>query len=421
MDTSHVVFFFGSGVSIPSDMPDVRTITGGVFNEPIVFSANERYEHCDRAEPAPNSEERVDRVRAFLGIVSNYAQRVLCESGKPDQLVTYEDLYHLCAQVVTDQSGGDTRSTDPFNLAIRPFSEKLKREAETPLLSGSDDRLNNLAYTAREATFLITGVVREMLHSDNVNDESFLPLLKAIDETGRRQKGVEQVTIVTLNHDVLVETLLEKHRDLKPVVNFEDGFGPAEDGVRKYDPERLFNDSARLRLIKPHGSINWYFAESDSNRQRYSDVAIFDGDPFDDGRDYGFYPVTGESSFLSGIGKESSYQSGIFGDMVEAFQHVLRRTTTVIESGFGWQDYGMRSILMRYLTRKKENRLLRLHPKKDPEDPASEIKLPSHAYLKSLRVNSKGGLTPEGLIDGPNYMSHEDVSWTKIKEVLGLP
>jgi len=92
MDPSHVVFFFGSGVSIPSGMPDVRTITGGVFNEPIVFSENKRYEHCDRAEPATNSDERVDRVRAFLSIVSNHAQRVLCEGGKPDQPVTYEDL-----------------------------------------------------------------------------------------------------------------------------------------------------------------------------------------------------------------------------------------------------------------------------------------------------------------------------------------
>jgi hypothetical protein len=201
------------------------------------------------------------------------------------------------------------------------------------------------------------------------------------------------VTIVTLNHDVLVETLLEKHFDWRPGIDFEDGFGPAEDDVRKYDPERLFNDSARLRLIKPHGSINWYFDDDgptallpSARRECFS---------------------KSEPSFLSGIGKEGRYQYGIFGDMVEAFQHVLRQTTTVIESGFGWQDEGMYNLLTQYLCRRTENQLLRLHPMKDR---GPEIKLPDHAQLRPR---------PEGLIDGPNHMCY--TSWDDIKNKLGLP
>lgn len=364
----------------------------------------------------------MSKIRGFLRVVHYHARRVLDESDKPNQPVTYEDLYHLCAQVVTDTSGGATRYTDPFNLAIRPFSEKLRRDAKPFLLEDPEphilDGSKPLLSTAEEGCWLITGVVRGMLNSDNVDDdsalkESFLPLLEAVNEAKCRQKDVKQVTIVTLNHDVLVETLLEKHCDLTPGIGFKDGFGPLEEGTRRYKPDRLFDDSAKVRVIKPHGSINWYSDED-------GPIAL---------------PVThrvsnrlrprrfekSEPSFLSGIGKEGRYQYGIFGDMVEAFQHVFRQTTNAIESGFGWQDEGMHNLLSRYLYRRKENQLLRLHPKKDPEDPASEIKLPSHAYLKSLRVNSKGGLTPEGLIDGPNYMSHEDASWTKIKEVLGLP
>jgi len=66
VDLSHVVFFFGSGVSIPSGMPDIQKITRGLFDPSIVFSNNGRYEHGIRAETAPNSDERMSKIRGFL-------------------------------------------------------------------------------------------------------------------------------------------------------------------------------------------------------------------------------------------------------------------------------------------------------------------------------------------------------------------
>lgn len=199
---------------------------------------------------------------------------------------------------------------------------------------------------------------------------------------------------------------------MTPGIGFKDGFGPLEEGTRRYKPDRLFDDSAKVRVIKPHGSINWYSDEDGlialpvthrvSNRLR---LRRFE---------------KSEPSFLSGIGKKGRYQYGFFGDMVEAFQHVFRQTTNAIESGFGWQDEGMHNLLSRYLYRRKENQLLRLHPKKDPDDPTSQIDLPDHAQFTSLPDSLDDPPTPEGLVDDPyEYMCY--TSWEDIKEALGLP
>lgn len=194
---------------------------------------------------------------------------------------------------------------------------------------------------------------------------------------------------------------------MEPGIKFEDGFGTLKNSVRLYEPARLFDESTTTRIIKPHGAIDWYFATPYGEGHRQSKWTIFDSEPFDGRTNYGYYPMKGEASFLSGIGKEEEYQSSIFGDMVEAFQRSLRQTSIVIESGFGWQDYGMRSILMRYLKRSDSNRLLSLHPSGD---------------LSSNTLFDAAGYRPRGVLRTlPKYMSHEDVSWKEIKKVLGLP
>ena len=93
---------------------------------------------------------------------------------------------------------------------------------------------------------------------------------------------------------------------------------------------------------------------------------------------------------------------------MEAMLQALHQTNIVIESGFGWQDYGMSSLLRRYLNRSDGNKLLLLHPRSDfpDEDP--------------LLGDNPFSATPEGLIKSlSKYMSK--TSWEDIKEALGLP
>lgn len=167
----HVVFFFGSGVSMPtfSTVSDsdfegsVEEITHKVLEAPLVFTEHKRYAFPDSVETNPNigqphetSDERIERVRSFLEVVRGQAEAFLHRFNRD---VTYEDLYALCGEVVSYEEERKL-ATEPVNPAIRPFSEVLRNEANDFLLRDDD---NPVFRTANEATFLISGVVRELL------------------------------------------------------------------------------------------------------------------------------------------------------------------------------------------------------------------------------------------------------------------
>jgi len=356
---SHILFFFGSGVSVPSGMPGVTDITRGVFEDPLQkdqFGGAYVTPSSDSLDPEPPWDAYVPTIRCFLNIVREYAKRVLKESESEEQGVTYEDLFYLCQQVHNDQFLG------PANLAVRPFSKWLGDEAQKYLIESPNpkDERNPLAYTASEACLLIQNVVHHQLDRFPKSIVGFQPLLDAIDE-------LERVTIVTLNHDLLVEQLLQQHG-----VDYTDGFYRQDGQARRYTPESLFSDTYRVRIIKPHGSINWYLAYPPdelkkpvqgrwmrmvyiaSERTRQSSIK--------DKQEREYHIITAAPSVLSGVGKEMEYNSDIFGDMMEAFLYALRNVTLVVESGFGWNDKGISRRLTGYLEQNVNRKLLLLHP-----------------------------------------------------------
>ena len=108
----------------------------------------------------------------------------------------------MCGQVVSDQEPRKL-DTNPVEPAVRPFSEILEKEGL--LLHDDENPWEDLFDTANEAQFLISGVVRELLSDSPDHIQGLDPLLDAIDDP-----EVDRVTIVTLNHDLLLEQLLEQ-------------------------------------------------------------------------------------------------------------------------------------------------------------------------------------------------------------------
>lgn len=344
----HVVFFFGAGISVPSGMPRVDEITQKVLEAPLVLTEHDRYVFPSSMETNPNigqpcktCKEDAVKVQEFINTVWEHAHTMLSQYGRK---ANYEDLYALCGEVVSDQEVAKA-AVDPINLTIRSFSETLRKEAEEYLLRNRENPPSDLFHTANEANFLISGVVRELLSMSPDKIRGLDPLLKAIQELGR-------VTIVTLNHDLLLERFLEAND-----VEFVDGFQKVDYGVEKYSPDLLFGGSADVTVVKPHGSIDWY---QDMDRGEYFSFSSLPPDPNREG-----YNLRPEPSILSGYRKEERYTTGIFGDMVDALVLALHEGSTVIESGFGWGDYGMDRHLRRYLTRSDQNQLLILHPEND--------------------------------------------------------
>lgn len=350
MDTSHVVFFFGSGVSAPLKMPMVDCITQQVFERPLRLAETQRYVSVQESESSEETtDNNVEKIRAFLKAIRDYAQPILQE-GKYARDVNYEDLLYLCRMIRNDQVD---RVDTPTNPAIRPLSERIRDDAHSSLLEspnqGDEHRheTKNLAYTAGEAAWLISGVVREALSravDTNKVETSFQPLLDALSD-----EYVDRVTIITLNHDLLVEELLSRAG-----IPYTDGFGSPNGELQFFEPSLLFESSRKVKLIKPHGSINWYRVrrhDHTNNQERLALTSSDNPDDFRDAQGQEYKADRPEPIILAGSEKEEAYQADVYGEMIEAMLQALRQTNTVIESGFGWQDYGMRSILMRYLNR----------------------------------------------------------------------
>ncbi|NBB87881.1 MAG: hypothetical protein GVY12_16865 [Bacteroidetes bacterium] len=124
-----------------------------------------------------------------------------------------------------------------------------------------------------------------------------------------------------------------------------------------------------------------------------------------------------EPIILAGSEKEEAYQADVYGEMIEAMLQALRQTNTVIESGFGWQDYGMRSILMRYLNRSDKNKLLMLHKRDDLSEEDSHRGDDSYEGVP-LPGDIPFAPQPVGLKRLPKYMC--ETSWDEIRGALNF-
>lgn len=374
-----VIVFLGSGVSIPSGVPGVEEITRRVLNDPYYRTTVENY------YPGEAASLDIDwyssrPFQLFLEYLAAYARRYMNRrQGVGDKPVepTYEDLYYLC-----DQIRDDIRGTG-INPAVHEFARLVAEETGEITGSHPNEYKQGLPSFVYESRLLISSVVWHAL--DGVADPVGLDLV--VDITSSRR--VSEVSVVTLNHDTLVERLFRSKG-----VAFEDGFGDVGGSVRWYEPDRLFRDGVRVRLIKPHGSVDWYWYRpnpQDPSDQLPDRYGIHAGDDIHhstdaEGRD--LIDLNTVPLFLSGTGKELLYNSGIYGGMYDAFLHALRRTDTVVMSGYGWNDTAVSSRLYTWLDGDPNRRLVILHetPSRLWTDARSGGALP--AYIERGQVIS---------------------------------
>lgn len=103
-----------------------------------------------------------------------------------------------------------------------------------------------LYHLSHRASALIEQEVAERLQADHVLGLDLILELAQSDQ-------IERLDIITLNHDTLVEQLLTENK-----IPFVDGFGEQDGSVRWFDDALFDAADARVRIVKPHGSVNWY-------------------------------------------------------------------------------------------------------------------------------------------------------------------
>jgi len=343
-----MLLFLGSGISLLSGLPSVMQITERLLKDTYYRDINSTgtyysAKHKDLQSVKPM--RKVQQLLLLLSKLDKYYLRNIAPSWSGSQFLktgsiyrsttSYEDLFYLTEQITMTGVGlVDDAPTGAFvDLVERKAGNIIEGE-------NRDARLISLYHLSVEALSFIEWMVTMSLNTEYI---SGLDLVVELAESQR----IKQLDIVTLNHDTLVEQVLTENN-----ISFVDGFGSQDGDVRWQDDTEYDAKDAKVRLIKPHGSVNWYKFTVNGKKRH----AMIDGkDPTQCNNQRGerLKNFIKTPSFLSGTNKVISYNRGIYtggGDTAINFR---------IEN---WVDYNRnnRIILLHENPKELMNRSLQL-------------------------------------------------------------
>lgn len=344
------MLFLGSGISRPTwenanstsgeSIPDVTGITRATLSGPWKWDGTEQAFVSRPAEEAVCVEaERCQKFlqRLYFRVSSYYEER-------RDVLLNYEDLFHLTDQFRSSQ----------INVAIQPFREQM--------LVACGDLCFWPQFASRPTTFeelcnkvcdFIQCVVWKQLHRDVVPQG--MDLIVDLAARASKRERIERLAICTLNHDTLVEKLLE---DLE----YEDGFEALENGGF-FDARRLRATSRRIRLLKLHGSINWYRyqrREGEHYEDHYAAHKWGWKRPVD-GNGVKWHKDPIPRVLTGSYNKFEAYGTDITKEFIHAFHSELAEHRLIVMSGYGWGDYAINQRLCDWLGSDSSHRIVLLH------------------------------------------------------------
>jgi SIR2-like domain len=335
--------FLGSGVSRPTGLSDVDTLTAAIFEDRWVKHGDSNF------YPAPTHQSQcreTQRCQKFLSrLVKRVAPYYQEQRGSPPN---YEDLFFLVEQVQNDELAWDD------NASIQPFREEIKRLSADLSRSpnGIDSKFWFQNLTAISLDFIQCVVWHQLLSTSRPIGFDLLRDLTA-------SPGSEPLVICTVNHDVLVERALHEAD-----IPYIDGFGKAENGIRFFNPANFRTSEGRAAIIKLHGSINWYRFRRDNGDFGDDAYGIPTGSHWHnrsvDGRR--LTTLDAHPHFLTGsYNKIAQYGAGIFLTQMQEFDRALDTHSVIVMSGYGWGDKGINMRLKNWLWAKHGRRILLLY------------------------------------------------------------
>jgi hypothetical protein len=153
-----------------------------------------------------------------------------------------------------------------------------------------------------------------------------------------RDGRLEDVSVFTLNHDTLLERTLAGAG-----IDVVDGFGEVVSGVRYWRPELFGESRLTRRLVKLHGSVDWFLLCPDDGGFHEERVGQVSGDPWHTHDSSGRLqlPLDGRPMLLVGThNKAMSYLKPPFYDAHVEFYRRLNRdgVRVMVVIGYGGQD-----------------------------------------------------------------------------------
>lgn len=345
----NIAFLFGSGISLPVGMPKTTEITERILSGKDIYHASTNYYFGKPiGANAVFPDEYVPRVVKFLNRIKDEIDcYYLNQLGR---VTNYEDLYYVASQI------RDSELREYDNPVVQAFIDKVLPQIK-PLLVSKEGELKDewhLRELAIESAHYIKDVVWRMLSKKPSN----LDRLDCIKDACLDDQF--NIDMFTLNHDTVLEKWLFNSK-IQPI----NGFDEPQNDVRYWQPKLFNNNSAKVRLFKLHGSINWFRFRPDEGSQEDESIGIsLKGDIYHTRNPKGQrqLPVDGRPMFLAGtFNKLFSYTSSIYSELHCQFHHALNKTERIIICGYGFGDKGINSRIFEWIHASTNHRIILIH------------------------------------------------------------
>jgi hypothetical protein len=382
-----LIFLLGAGASHP-EMPSTQIITQNVVTgEGIARHTNSHY-YFSKPLCGRNHDDAVERVVKLINIVRTICDSYYANDGNRE--TDYEDIFYLLSQLLDNERG------EYDNPAIQPLAELLMKEIEPLLLPSKDAEGFSPTWTdfslLSEAASYITDVSYELLKRQPIDLRKHLKFLKDATNEGH------DVSIFTLNHDVIIEDALNASG-----IKYCDGFIRQEDDLYFWRPDILSANSSVLKLFKLHGSIDWYDVMSEDGG--WHEIARF--------RSQNRYHISGPDGkellafggplvLMGTFNKIMKYTTGIFGELHFHFHRILKESDQMVICGYGFRDKGINQKIAEWIRSKSLRRLIVIHP--DPKDLFSKA--------RGLISSSQQSWIKEGKLQVVKATA-QDVDWVR--------
>jgi len=381
------VFLLGSGISRPSGLPSVVELTNSIFDESwtnkkinntvFPFSGLKIRDYF-----TGHSDEFTKKIRQFLKRLELFAKDWY--ELTYGRLPTYEDLYELCT-VFKDQLSGKGSAFE--RQSVLNFAGQT-HDLLTPSIYGG--RYHPEVW-ADSITEYISNVVALRLHT--TNNPKGLDCLMSL---AKKQKSM---AIFTLNHDLLLERIFDQYD-----IPYLDGFGQRENDIRYWIPTLFENSETpeeNIKLIKLHGSIDWFDFYSDKYGSRMGRFYGRDLISVRDEENNQQVVVRKFPKILTGsIHKTYNYSVGAFSILFFQFHKAINYSNfeRLIVSGYGWGDVVINDNIITWLDQNKNNKVLLLYSDEHWAEAESRMHKVMLTFIKE-KYKSKVIITHKDLSD----------------------
>lgn len=310
-------------------MPNVEAITqqvvtgGGVWlhsDQTFVINAE-----------SPNYASGRVKAEPTIALVDDLCAKTVEYLGRKPN---YEEISLLAGQL------HDALSGEHESASVMPLATEL---LERPYVNEQD--LRALTQGVRN---YVADTVHQMLHSPPVRVDHLAAIVDACQQ-------LTQVDLATLNHDLVLEKALNTAG-----IAYADGFERSDGDVCRWVDN--WGDG-RVRLLKLHGSIDWWdYRFADEPWHGWITCRNQGDDAFHPKRSGIDLPRDLRPVFLTGTwDKILAYETAIFADQHFRFQKALRATNRVIAIGYGFGDKAINTRVINWLARSDENTLVVCH------------------------------------------------------------